>query len=119
MNVLADANAWLQSQRHTHTTRDVTYQRGAGQLSIKATVGRTKFESERLDGVRVVDESRDFLIRAVDLDFGLGPVEPERGDLVIEGGKTYEVLPFGKNDEHWRYSDRDRLTFRVYTKGPV
>jgi hypothetical protein len=119
-DLLADANAWLQGVRHDKATQPVRYENGSEHVDIQATIGRTLFESETSSGTRLVDESRDFLVRTQDLDFGGGPQEPRRGDLVKEtvGNQTfiYEVMPFGPLEESWRYSGPYRKTLRVHTR---
>lgn len=118
-DLIATGNAWLQGVRHQKLSQAVTYRSGVVQLAVQATIGRTEFESETAGGARLVTESRDFLIRVIDLATA-GLPEPRRGDVVDElvAGVTfrYEVMPFGPQDEIWRYSDPYRLLYRVHTK---
>ena len=104
---------WLEDQRTKHCTRDVTYARGAASGVVKATVGRTQYETDDGETVRIRFTDRDFLILAADLDLGAGPILPDRGDTIREthGASIYvfEVVD-------WRYSDVYRTTFRIETK---
>lgn len=111
MNMLAQANAWLNAQRQKHLTVPVRYQRRNRQaIDVSAVLGRTLFRAENEYGVTIRLESRDFLIAAADLD-----LEPERGDQIIYAGDCYEVL--APNAEPcWRWSDSFRQTLRIHTK---
>ncbi len=107
---------WLDQQRERFLTRPVTYRRGAQEVAVPATVGRTVFRLDTGPGVTERIEARDYLIAATHLAaFGL----PSRGDQVIEeaGGQrhTYEVLAPGR-EPHWRWSDPNRRCFRIHTK---
>lgn len=123
-DMLADASNWLHGQRKTHLATTVVLRRGNKSVSVSATRGRTEFEVETSPDLGTIGriESRDYLIDAVDYDFGSGAVLPLRGDKIDEtdadGRKfVYEVLPFGMADgTHWRYSDPYRQTLRVHTK---
>lgn len=107
---------WLEQQRERFLTRPVIYRRGAQEVTVPATVGRTVFRLDTGPGVTERIETRDYLIAATHLvGFGL----PLRGDRVIEeaGGQrhTYEVLAPGR-EPHWRWSDPNRRTYRIHTK---
>lgn len=108
-DLLAQGAAWLEAQRTKHLTREVTYVRGNDQVTVLATIGRTQFETDDGTAVRVEYTDRDFLIRAADLVLAGQPTEPERGDLIREDGREFEVLD-------WRYSDPYRLALRITTK---
>ena len=120
-DVMANANAWLQAQRHATLSSDIVYRRGAQDLELTATIGRTLFESETVSGTRLVTESRDYIVRSADLLALVGATQlPEVGDVIRETQGaivySYEVLPFGPQDEHWRYCDPQRLAVRIHTK---
>jgi hypothetical protein len=107
---------WLEQQRERFLTRPVRYRRGAQEVAVPATVGRTVFRLDTGPGVTERIEARDYLIAATHLaSFGL----PLRGDRVIEEGggqrHLYEVLAPGR-EPHWRWSDPNRRTFRIHTK---
>lgn len=107
---------WLDQQRERFLTRPVRYRRGAQEVAVPATVGRTVFRLDTGPGVTERIEARDYLITAAHLAaFGL----PSRGDQVTEeaGGQrhTYEVLAPGR-EPHWRWSDPNRRCYRIHTK---
>lgn len=112
-DLLEVGSRWLEEQRTKHCTRDVTYVRGSASAVLKATVGRTEYETDDGTAIRVAYTDRDFLILASDLDLGAGPTLPLRGDRIREtqDGNIYvfEVLD-------WRWSDPYRQTFRLETK---
>jgi len=105
--------------RKAHLARPVTYCRGEESVEVRATIGRTVFETADAYGVVEHSESRDFLIQAADLVFDGQAVLPERGDRIREtqDGKTfvYEVMAPGQ-EPHYRFSDVYRRTLRIHTK---
>ena len=118
-DMLMDGVAWLEGQRAAYMARTVTYKRGASEVEVSATVGRTAFQVATDSGFSIVEESRDFLIAVADLVLGSVEIEPQNGDRIVEveGGVTYtnEVMGFG-GEPGWRYSDPARLAWRVHTK---
>jgi hypothetical protein len=118
-DLLEQGAAFLDDQRHRHMSRAVVYRRGADEKEVQATIGKTEFEQADDAGLIHRTESRDFLIRAADLDLGAGPITPKAGDQVREqvGSQVfvYEVnAPGGKPP--WRFSDPYRRVMRVHTK---
>jgi hypothetical protein len=112
-DMLDKGSAWLESQRTLHMTRDVTYARGIITAVVKATIGRTEYETDDGQVVRTEFTDRDFLISVADLILnGLARL-PEEGDQVRETQGTniliFEVMG-------WRYSDPYHRTFRMETK---
>jgi len=118
-DMLEQASNWLEDQRTEHTSRTVTYQRGASTVAMVASIGRTIFDVDNGFGVVERTESRDYLVLSADLVLAGVPVLPERGDRVRETQGTttyiYEVMAPGK-EPHWRYSDPYRKTLRIHTK---
>jgi hypothetical protein len=110
-DLLSSGAAWLESQRHQHLAKEVVYRRGPLQVTLRATVGRTEFELADEQGILQRVESRDFLVRADDLTFGI----PQAGDVIVEGGLAFEVNSPGGTPA-WRYSDPNRATLRIHTK---
>ena len=51
-DLLEQGASFLDTQRHAHMTRPVVYQRGAAQVEVSATIGRTEFE--QADEARIV-----------------------------------------------------------------
>jgi hypothetical protein len=118
-DLLEKGSAWLEDQRHTHLTRTVVYQRGSQSVELAATIGRTVFEQADEYGVVHQTESRDFLVRAMDLVLAGDHILPRVGDQIREsvGDQTfiYEVMMFGQEPQ-FRYSDPYRKTLRIHTK---
>ena len=118
-DLLGQGASWLEDQRHQHLTRMVVYQRGVNEVELQATIGRTVFEQDDHAGGLTRIESRDFLIRAIDLVLATEVKLPRPGDRIIETDSiathTYEVMAPGA-EPPWRYSDVNRATLRIHTK---
>ena len=120
-DLLNSGSEWLGVTMRAHAAASVTYTRGSGSYALEAegvaaTIGRTVFEVTDDYGLLTRVESRDYLIDAAELEaFG----EPQRGDQIREtlGGavQVFEVMaPSG--EDHFRYSDAYRRTYRIHTK---
>jgi len=112
---------WLQDRQKTWASRRVVYSRGAHQVELSATIGRTDFEIDSGDGFPIRTSTRDFLIHAADLVLDGVTVKPERHDRIQEtdvDGSTilYEVMTPAENEPVWSYSDAYRRRLRVHTK---
>ena len=98
---------------------EVVYQRGADQVAVQATIGKTEFEIDDGSGVIQRFQSRDYLIQTADLKLGGILTLPVAGDRIREtvGDQTfvYEVLAPG-NEPHFRFSDPFRKVLRIHTK---
>jgi hypothetical protein len=118
-NLLEIGSSWLADQLKTHASADVVYERGAEQVLVKATIGKTEFEIDDGSGVIERFQSRDYLIHAADLVLGGGETLPVAGDVIREtqGASTfvYEVMAPG-HEPHYRYSDPFRKLLRIHTK---
>lgn len=118
-DLLDRGSAFIDAQRHQHLTRPVTYRRGSDEKQVQATVGRTEFEQADEAGLIHRVESRDFLIRAADLDLGSEPIQPRAGDQLREQAGSqvlvYEINAPG-GQPPWRFSDPYRRMIRVHTK---
>jgi hypothetical protein len=119
-DVLRNGSDWLADQLKEHASRPVVYRRGADEVVVQATIGRTLLKlDDGYGGVRMEWTDRDFLIHAADLVLGGNPTLPERGDLIREtqGGQTfvYEVMAPGK-EPAWRWSDVFRKVLRIHAK---
>ena len=67
-DMLEQASNWLEDQRTEHTSRTVTYERGAATVALVASIGRTIFEVDNGFGVVERTESRDFLALAAEVN---------------------------------------------------
>jgi hypothetical protein len=119
-DLLQFGSDWLAAKLREHASRPVVYRRGAAEVAVQATIGRTLLKlDDGYGGVRMEWTDRDFLIHAADLVLGGNAVLPERGDVIREaqGGQTfvYEVMAPGK-EPAWRWSDVYRKVFRIHTK---
>jgi len=97
----------------------VTYHRGGDALPLTAVPAEDRYLADDGHGLLQQQFVRDYLLLAADLDFGAGPTEPQRGDLIKEtiGGavKVYEVVALG-GEPHWRYCDSGHTVMRIHTK---
>jgi hypothetical protein len=119
-DLLRDGQTWLAGQLYEHVSTEVTYRRGAEEIAVRATVGRTLLKlDDGLGGVRMEWTDRDYLIRPEDLALGGSPAPPQRGDQIREvvGAETlvYEVLAPG-GEPPWRWADPHRQMYRIHTK---
>lgn len=113
-DLLASGASWLAGHLLAAASRQVQYRRGADFVSVLASVGNSRFESQGTSGVIEVWESRDFLFKEGLLPFG----EPVRHDTIIETlngiDVTYEVTS-PRGVPVWHYGDAFRTTIRVHT----
>ncbi len=119
-DLLQAGQAWLADQLRAHVAKEVTYRRGADEITVRATIGRTLLKlDDGYGGVRMVWTDRDYLIRAADLVLGGNPIQPQRGDQILEALGTqshiYEVLAPG-DEPPWRWADPHRQMLRIHTK---
>jgi hypothetical protein len=119
-DLLQTGSDWLADQLKTHASRPLVYRRGAQQVAVQATVGRTLLKlDDGFGSVRMEWTDRDFLIHAADLVLGGSATLPERGDVIRETQGTttfvYEVMAPGK-EPPWRWSDVFRKVLRIHTK---
>jgi hypothetical protein len=99
----------------------IIYQRGDSRVWIDATWGRTEFQTDTADGVRIEHSDRDFIFASAALVLGGVLATPARGDritLVFENqtdGDVFEVLaPSGA--QPYRLCDPEGVMMRVYGK---
>lgn len=95
----------------------VVYSRGANSVELSAGFGKTDFQVETADAVRIEHTDRDFIFAAADLILGGTVATPQRGDRieVIDEEETFEVLaPSGA--QVYRSCDAEGLMIRVHTK---
>ena len=111
---------WLASKLKSHASSTVVYVRGANQVSVSATIGRTLMKlDDGYGGIRMQWTDRDFLIAPLDLIIAGLAITSEPGDTILEtvGTKvyTYEVNAPG-GEPAWRWSDPHRSLYRIHTK---
>ncbi len=119
-DLLQTGSDWLADRLKTHASRQVVYRRGAQQVTVQATMGRTLLKlDDGYGGVRMEWTDPDFLIHAADLVLGGSITLPKRGDQIREtvGTQTfvYEVMAPGK-EPPCRFSDPYRKVLRIHTK---
>ena len=81
---------------------------------LTAVRGRTEWTAEKpRSGVQLGEVSVDFIIEAKLVDG-----EPARGwTIETEQGELFRVLPFGPQNQLWRWHDRTGQThYRIHTK---
>jgi len=119
VDLLEKAMAWLEGKRHELRTGEITYVRGGESVLLRATVGKTVFQTQNAHGILETTESRDFLVRTRDLVLGGSQTFPHRGDRIREERDgtvyVYEVMAPGR-EPHYRFSDPYRYTLRIHTK---
>jgi hypothetical protein len=121
-NVLKDGLAYQTTVLKAVASEPVTYARGYDSVPVRAIFGRKLLKlDDNMGGLRVEWTDMDFLIPAdADFTFGAGLIEPARGDIVWisvgSGYEAFEVLPFGRNEPAWRWSDPHRSMYRIHTK---
>lgn len=119
-DLLRFGSDWLADKLKQHASRTVVYRRGANEITVQATIGRTLLKlDDGYGGVRMEWTDRDFLIHAADLELDGQAMLPERGDQVREtqDGKTFvfEVIAPG-SEPPWRWSDVFRKLLRIHSK---
>ena len=119
-DLLRIGSDWLADQMKEYASLPVVYRRGADEVTVQATIGRTLLKlDDGYGGVRMEWTDRDYLIHAADLVLAGNPTLPERGDIIREtqGSQTYvyEVMAPGR-EPVWRWSDVYRKVFRIHTK---
>lgn len=86
----------------------ITYYRGDSSITITAVPGDGQRKGLP-DTVTRINGQRDWLIMAAALTFGV----PQRGDLIVHGSTTYEVLPQDGEDV---YRSIGFIQYRVHAK---
>ena len=115
---MASALADLAAVMVTAAGETVTYRRqGFAPLTLTAAYGRKAPTRSAVADGRVQFEvvPMDFLIEVEDIDFGAGPVEPERGDRIeLATDEIFEVMP-RDGEPAARHSDPFGALWRVRT----
>lgn len=96
----------------------VTYDDGTTSGAITAVRGQTTWEPRQspVDGAWIEERSTDWLILAEDLsdaDIDM----PAIGHTITDGtSQEFIVLPFGSAELVYRWHDRGRTVYRIFTK---
>lgn len=99
----------------------LTYTRGDNTIEdMKGTQGSTNWRVVDRDGFPIRKTSVDWIIEAATLAIDDVPILPKRGDLItrVIGGvsRVYRVLPFGDDEQEYRFLDTGRTQLRIHTK---
>src|SRR5574344_579045 len=111
MSVLSEAMNALRATEEQWFGEEIDYVPLDGvRYKVTAVPGRTVFRQQNEYGAFVRTETRDFIVKRESL-----AAEPRKGDEIVDGGKTYEVLaPNG--EPAWRWSDPTHTAYRIHTK---
>lgn len=114
MNLLASAAA-------SAAGGQIVYTRGASTVTLLATFGRTEFQVEDANGIRIEMSDRDFIVASEYLLFSLVRVIPQRGDKITvinagsEATEYFEVLAPG-GAQPYRLCDPEGYMIRIHCK---
>lgn len=115
-NLLRTGMEFLQTTRKAFLADEVTYTRGSDSItSLKATHGKTTYESTNSEGVVVGAVSDDFIVTAEDLVISGNTIEPRVGDTITDGDRVFAVMNIA-GEGCWRNSDPFGLAIRIHTK---
>jgi hypothetical protein len=117
-DMIAAGETWFRSQRREHLATEVSYQPAIGTTrTVRATVVVGRWESIDAAGQMLRTETQDFFVDTTDL-----AQDPKKGDRIVAGGFTYEVMIPPGAEHHWRWSDRNKTLRRIHTmvtEGPA
>ena len=117
-DLIAIGETWFGSQRREHLATEVSYQPVIGTTrTVRATVVVGRWESIDAAGQMLRTETQDFFVDTTDL-----AQDPKKGDRIVAGGFTYEVMIPPGAEHHWRWSDRNKTLRRIHTmvtEGPA
>lgn len=99
----------------------LTYTQGDNTIAdLEGTQGSTDWRTTDSDGFPLRKTSVDWLVKAADLVIEEVAILPKRNDLItrIIGGvsRVYQVLPFGDDEQEYRFMDAGRTMLRIHTK---
>lgn len=116
-NLMQTGAQWMSGKLKARASESVTYSRGVNSVSggLKVTPGESRFEQIDSDGISIEARIRDFTFETADLVISSAVTLPAKGDKIVMGSTTYEVLPIG-GGELYRYCDRNNIRLRVHTK---
>lgn len=113
---LTSAMERLQARMLSHASRQVTYQRGAQSVGLRATLGGSDLTIDQSAGFPLAVRSADFIVTPSDLVIDGVSVEPAAGDRITDpAGRVFEVLEI-PGGMPWRFTDPERTAMRIHTK---
>ena len=117
-DLIAIGETWFGSQRREHLATEVSYQPVIGTTrTVRATVVVGRWESIDSAGQMLRTETQDFFVDTTDL-----AQDPKKGDKIVAGSFTYQVMIPPGAEHHWRWSDRNKTLRRIHTmvtEGPA
>jgi hypothetical protein len=117
-DMIAIGETWFRSQRREHLATEVSYQPTIGTTrTVRATVVVGRWESIDSAGQMLRTDTQDFFVDTTDL-----AQDPKKGDKIVAGSFTYEVMIPPGAEHHWRWSDRNKTLRRIHTmvtEGPA
>jgi hypothetical protein len=117
-DLIAIGETWFRSQRREHLATEVSYQPSIGTTrTVRATVVVGRWESIDAAGQMLRTDTQDFFVDTTDL-----AQDPRKGDRIVAGAFTYEVMVPPGAEHHWRWSDRNKTLRRIHTmvtEGPA
>ena len=110
-DMIAIGETWFRSQRREHLSVEVSYQPTIGTTrTVRATAVIGRWESMDAAGQILRTETRDWFVDTTDL-----VQDPKKGDRIVAGDVTYEVMIPPGAQHHWRWSDRNQTLRRIHT----
>lgn len=103
------------------TATSLTYTQDGNTIEdLKGTQSSTNWRVIDRDGFPIRKTSVDWLVKAELLVIAGETVLPKRNDLItrVIGGisRVYQVLPFGDDEQEYRFMDAGRTMLRIHTK---
>lgn len=117
-DMLAKAADWLARVQRDHASQSVYYTRASASVRVRATLGRSVFDTTDAEGFALRSNTVDFIFETDELAFDGEPVTPAPGtDRIVVGetddGRAYEVRP-APDDKCFRFVDEHRRQIRVH-----
>lgn len=118
-NLLRTKAAWLASMRQQHASDEVTYRRGADEITLRAQAVPVSYEIDQATGAIVEAQRWDWIVRREDLAFGGDETEPMEGDEIDhevgDAIRTYTAMKAG-TDAAAEPLDVDASQWRIHTR---
>lgn len=110
-DMMATAAAWFESQRRSHLSVDAEYYKlgSVTPVDCVVTVVTGKWDAMNAAGQMVRVQTKDIFVPVADYSD-----EPQRGDRIVTGGGTYEVVVPPGMDQCWLWSDVANKLRRVH-----